>query len=222
MLRLASWRLVALVLGGLAFVGMTATQLPPIVATHFGAGGVADGWMSRDGYTIFAMLLTVLLPLVVFASVGWLPYRCERFVNLPHRDVWLAPPHRAATLAWLRGFGVGLALLMALLAGGSMFVLLASQSLGALLIPVGLYALTISAMLWRALARLGEQHIPRNTAWLAALGATLFVLSDSLIGINRFVVAFDEARYAIMITYWLGQLGIAASAMQAGNSSKKT
>lgn len=115
-----------------------------------------------------------------------------------------------------------LALLMALLAGGSMFVLLAGQSLGALLIPVGLYALTISAMLWRALARLGDRHIQRNTAWLAALGATLFVLSDSLIGINRFVVAFDEARYAIMITYWLGQLGIAASAMQAGNSSKKT
>ena len=91
MLRLSSWLLVALVLGGLAFVGMTATQLPPIVATHFGAGGVADGWMSRDGYTIFAMLLTLLLPLVVFASVGWLPYRFERFVNLPHRDVWLAP-----------------------------------------------------------------------------------------------------------------------------------
>jgi uncharacterized membrane protein len=128
MLRLASWLLVALVLGGLAFVGMTAAQLPPTVATHFGAGGVANGWMSRDGYTIFAMLLTLLLPLVVFASVGWLPHRFERFVNLPHRDAWLGPAHRAATQAWLRAFGVGLALLMALLAIGLHAAILAAHA----------------------------------------------------------------------------------------------
>ena len=128
MFRLASWLLVALVLGGLAFIGMTATQLPPIVATHFGAGGAANGWMSRDGYTTFALLLTVLLPLVVFASVGWLPYRFERFVNLPHRDVWLGPAHRAETLAWLRAFGVGFALLMALLAIGLHAAILAAHA----------------------------------------------------------------------------------------------
>ena len=128
MLRLASWLLVALVLGGLAFVGMTATQLPPTVATHFGAGGVANGWMSRGGYTVFAMLLTLMLPLVVFASVGWLPYRFERFVNLPHRDAWLGAAHRAATLAWLRAFGVGLALLMALLAIGLHAAILAAHA----------------------------------------------------------------------------------------------
>jgi uncharacterized membrane protein YhhN len=114
-----------------------------------------------------------------------------------------------------------LALLAALLAGGSMFALLASQPLGALLIPVGLYALTISAMLWRALARLGDDNIQRNSAWLAAAGAALFVVSDSLIGINRFVAPFDEARYAIMITYWLGQLGIAASAMYGCTTSAR-
>ena len=128
MFRLASWLLVALVLGGLAFIGMTATQLPPIVATHIGAGGAANGWMSRDGYTTFALLLTVLLPLVVFASVGWLPYRFERFVNLPHRDVWLGPAHRAETLAWLRAFGVGFALLMALLAIGLHAAILAAHA----------------------------------------------------------------------------------------------
>lgn len=104
-----------------------------------------------------------------------------------------------------------LALLLALCAGGGMFAVLASRPLGPLLIPVGLYALTISAMLWRALARLGEPSIGRTSAWLAAAGASLFVLSDSLIGINRFVAPFEAARYAIIITYWLGQFGIAAS-----------
>lgn len=108
-----------------------------------------------------------------------------------------------------------IALIIALVCGGSMFWVLNSkpEGLGPLLIPVALYALTITAMLWRALARLGVEGIPRNSALLAAAGALLFVVSDSMIGINRFVQPFDEARYAIIITYWLGQFGIAASAM---------
>ena len=92
--------------------------------------------------------------------------------------------------------------------------MMASQPLGALLIPVAAYALTISAMLWRALARVGEPDIARASAWLAAVGALLFVISDSLIGINRFVMPFEAAKYAIIITYWLGQFGIAASAFK--------
>ena len=96
--------------------------------------------------------------------------------------------------------------------GGSMFGLLASSGLGPLLIPVACYSLAIGAMLWRALARLGT-GLDRQSAVLAAAGATLFVLSDSLIGINRFVSPFPEAGYAIIASYWLGQWAIAASAM---------
>ena len=66
-------------------------------------------------------------------------------------------------------------------------------------------------MLWRALARVGV--VPPRSAWLAAGGAALFVLSDSLIGINRFVAPFEGARHAIILSYWLGQFGIAASAV---------
>lgn len=106
-------------------------------------------------------------------------------------------------------------LVIALACGGSMFWILNSgpEGLGPLFIPVALYALTISAMLWRALARSGVAGIPPVSILLAAVGALLFVASDSMIGINRFVQPFAEAKYAIIITYWLGQLGIAASAM---------
>ena len=69
----------------------------------------------------------------------------------------------------------------------------------------------ISAMLWRALARLGSD-VPKPSALLAAAGALSFVLSDMLIGINRFVVAFEAAPYLLILTYWLGQWGITASA----------
>lgn len=103
------------------------------------------------------------------------------------------------------------ALLLALGTGGTMFAILASANLGPLLIPVACYALAISAMLWRALARLGQEGLNTSSTRLAAAGAALFVLSDSLIGINRFVAPFDAAPLAIMLSYWLGQWAIAAS-----------
>ncbi|PTU80676.1 hypothetical protein DBO86_02255 [Pseudomonas indoloxydans] len=106
------------------------------------------------------------------------------------------------------------ALLLALIAGGAMFAILASSGLGELLIPVACYATAISLMLWRALARIGHPDLQPGSTWLAAVGAALFVLSDSLIGIDRFVTSFDAAPYAIILTYWLGQWGIAASAFR--------
>lgn len=125
-----------------------------------------------------------------------------------------------AHLAYLRAYlsdcrqPAWLALLLALGAGGTMFAILASANLGPLLIPVACYALAISAMLWRALARLGQPGLLSTSTRLAAVGAALFVLSDSLIGINRFVAPFEAAPLAIMLSYWLGQWAIAASAFK--------
>ena len=96
------------------------------------------------------------------------------------------------------------ALIFSAITGIALLGVLASHGLGPLLIPVALYALAISAMLWRALACGG----------LVAIGAGLFVISDSLIGIDRFVSPFAAAPYLIILIYWLGQWAIAASANQ--------
>jgi alkenylglycerophosphocholine hydrolase len=110
-------------------------------------------------------------------------------------------------------------LLLALVVGGAMFAVLARAGLGQLLIPVACYVTAICLMLWRALARLGAPGLHPRSTWLAAAGALLFAFSDSLIGISRFVVAFDAAPYAIILTYWLGQWGITASAFARSNSA---
>lgn len=101
-------------------------------------------------------------------------------------------------------------------------VVLLSPGLGAMTIPVALYALVICTMLWRAAARVG--HVTETSARLALVGAMTFAASDSLIAIGRFGGHLvDESlrtstpwRLAIMATYWLGQWAIAASATTRG------
>jgi alkenylglycerophosphocholine/alkenylglycerophosphoethanolamine hydrolase len=82
-----------------------------------------------------------------------------------------------------------------------------------LLVPVLLYTLALCAMLWRALARRGGA-----AARYGALGAAAFAISDSLIALDRFApegAPVPHVRYAILILYWLGQLGITLSAPRA-------
>lgn len=174
-------------------------------------------------------------PLPVLALLGWLrsapgtPLR--RWISLGLLcsllgDVLLAWPQDlfvfglaaflCAHLAYLRAFTrdcrrpAWIALFGALLIGASLFALLLRAGLGELLLPVLVYSLTIAAMLWRALARLGEAALARASVWLGATGALLFVLSDSLIGIDRFVTPLPAAPYLILLSYWLGQTAIAS------------
>lgn len=173
------------------------------------------------------LLALLAKPIPILALIAWLrsapatPYRRWITLGLAFSvlgDILLAIPadlfvfglvvFLCAHLAYLRAYcGQTLrpalpALLFSALTGITLFGVLASHGLGPLLTPVAVYALAISAMLWRALARGG----------LAALGAGLFVCSDSLIGIDRFVSPFAAAPYLIILTYWLGQWAIASSA----------
>jgi len=76
-------------------------SLPERVATHFGANGQPDGWMSRDSHTLGQVGITIFMAGLFFSLSLFLPRVPDRFINLPHRDYWLAPSRRAATFAWL-------------------------------------------------------------------------------------------------------------------------
>ena len=189
------------------------------------------------GLTTHAALLCLLVkPLPVLALLGWLhdapPTDYRRWISLGLifslvGDVLLAWPGDLfifglgaflfAHLAYLKAYFSDcrrlavLPLVLSIGVGAVLLSILVSHGLGDLLIPVVVYATVITAMLWRALARLGSE-VPRQSALLAAAGAVSFVFSDTLIGINRFVVAFEAAPYLLITTYWLGQWGITASA----------
>jgi hypothetical protein len=87
-------------------------DLPEKVATHFGADGQANGWMSRDAHTAMQIGTTVFIAALFTALAQWLPRLPDGLINLPHHDYWLAPSRRAETHAWLSGmlFWLGAAL----------------------------------------------------------------------------------------------------------------
>lgn len=83
------------------------------------------------------------------------------------------------------------------------------SGLGAMQVPVAAYAVTISAMMWRASVRVDDP--PRVATVLGLCGAAVFAFSDTLIALDRFNEPIEGVRIPIIVTYWLGQLLIAAS-----------
>jgi alkenylglycerophosphocholine hydrolase len=98
---------------------------------------------------------------------------------------------------------------------GAMVVVLVGPDLGAMLGPVIVYAAIISTMLWRAWARLipGAPGPLERSRWYALAGAASFVLSDTLVAFHQFGGAPEAILLPLMLLYWGGQLGIAASAL---------
>ena len=84
---------------------------------------------------------------------------------------------------------------------------------GGMRIPVAVYALVIATMA-QSVANL-KGYISNKIFWTMMGGAVLFVLSDSLIAVNKFGHAFDGGRVAVIGTYMLGQwllvLGVSRS-----------
>jgi uncharacterized membrane protein YhhN len=94
-----------------------------------------------------------------------------------------------------------------------------SDYLGEMNLPVKIYGVIISFMFMLALHMLFLKN--KRTGLLMMLGAFLFVISDSVLAINKFYRAFEGAGFLIMITYGLAQLLIAEGAARYINSGSK-
>jgi uncharacterized membrane protein YhhN len=81
--------------------------------------------------------------------------------------------------------------------------------------PVVAYVAVIATMMWRAAVRVGSGPVPARAAWLALAGALSFAASDTLIAFDRFHSPLPGVRWPMMALYWLGQWGLAASAVAA-------
>lgn len=80
-------------------------------------------------------------------------------------------------------------------------------------VPVLIYALVISLMVYSALMTWYREDWPSNAAIAVSLGAVLFFASDSMLAWDRFLRPLSHARLRVMLTYHLGQIGIIMGAM---------
>ena len=72
------------------------------MASHFGAAGLADGFMPRTAYLVLMLALTLAMPIAMVMTIGSLLRKPGARINLPNRDYWLDADRRADTVAFLR------------------------------------------------------------------------------------------------------------------------
>ncbi|MBM4456518.1 MAG: DUF1648 domain-containing protein [Chloroflexi bacterium] len=126
-----------------------APLLPERVASHFDAAGRADGWSPKGDFFALNLAFAVGMALLFLGLSAWLAKIPIEWISLPHKDYWLAPERRAATLQTLQQQ-------MEWLAAATVALL------------VGITQLTIEANL------AGGQAWPQDTFWLLFGGYMAF------------------------------------------------
>ena len=106
-------------------------------------------------------------------------------------------------------FKLPLTVLLPLLAYALFLLWLVREGVGKLGPVVALYAGALAAMAWTAVGRWAE--IQTQPAEYAAIGAVLFVVSDSALAVDRFRRHFHAAQLVVLATYFAAQWLIALS-----------
>ncbi len=76
-------------------------RLPERVAAHFDASGRANGWMPRGKHMVLQLATVAFVAAMIQGIVYGASRLPKEYINLPHRDYWLAPERIAATHDWL-------------------------------------------------------------------------------------------------------------------------
>jgi uncharacterized membrane protein len=104
--HLITWSVfIALLLLAILFVTGTASELPPMVASHFDASGQPNAFTSRSGYIRFVLCFAVGFPVAIVTLLAMV-YSRATDLKLPNRDYWLAPQRLDRTRAFLVAHGV--------------------------------------------------------------------------------------------------------------------
>jgi len=94
------------------------SDLPAKVASHFDLLGRPNGWMSRNSCVCFTLGLGIVVPAFIIVMMGGAGRIPVSFINLPHRDYWLAPERRRAALSILLRYSLWLSCLTVLFVTG--------------------------------------------------------------------------------------------------------
>lgn len=139
--------LICLMAFAATFVLYTASYLPDIVATHFGADGRANGWITRTVYVGFTLAFLIGLPVVLSVLVGRLPSRRPNWTNIPNREYWLSPARREESLGFLAAQGHRLGCLIVMLTMGLHYLILVANQRSPQVLPMSNFLSMLGAFL---------------------------------------------------------------------------
>ncbi len=128
MLLFARLLFVLLLVVAAALIVVTTDQLPLQIASHFGASGAPNGWMSRHGYLLFMLAIGIGTPLSVVLTMSVLPRVMAKSINIPHRDYWLDPARREDTLRYLESHAYWLGSLLVVFLAAIHFLLIEANA----------------------------------------------------------------------------------------------
>jgi uncharacterized membrane protein len=94
----------AIVLAAIAQCVHDFPLLPDRMASHFGASGMPNGWMTKSQF--FVTFAVTLLPalLVEFWVSRRIANKPDAKLNLPNKEYWLSPERRAETFGYFESF----------------------------------------------------------------------------------------------------------------------
>jgi len=138
---------------GIIFVLVSGESLPPVVASHFAVGGVANGFMPRATYLRFMVALVLCLPLLIALLASITSLLPVRFINLPNREYWLAPERQANSLAYLRNHGARFGVLLVVFLCFVHWLVVRANSLSPAQFPVSMFfpgfaAFLVGLVIW--------------------------------------------------------------------------
>jgi uncharacterized membrane protein YhhN len=207
------------------------------VAWMLGAGHIWSGYIAHRSKLAFWLKPLPILLFILIAALAEPPisatYRAliiaglifsaagDIFLALPQdRFVWGLGSFLVAHLFYVAAFvsvgGFGFTwwiVLAALLYGAAMLAVLWPSVGTRLRLPVAVYLAVILIMGWQAAERWAAVDSP--SARLALIGAALFIISDSVLALNKFRGGFPgghrAARIVTMLTYYSAQWLLALS-----------
>ncbi len=149
-----------------ALLVWSATQLPDNVATHFGLHGYADKWSTRESALYLMGCLGLLLPLIPAAMSLVLRFLPVDFINIPHREYWLAPERREATYAFFSRYLLWLSCLLVCFGMGMQWLTIQAHHRFPVRLPpgalIGVLAAFLAAVCLWAAGLIRHFRLPRS------------------------------------------------------------
>ena len=90
-----------LILLGLGQLAWHISTLPDQIATHFNAAGEPDGFSSKSSFALLQIGLLLGMPILLIGTGKLSQLAPESMVNIPHKEYWLHPDRRAATMSFV-------------------------------------------------------------------------------------------------------------------------